>query len=267
MKIKILFMIMVFMLSIFSGGCGEQSAKDNEPQKKVVVGLDESFPPFGFKDDSGKFVGFDIDLAKETMKRLNYEVEFKAIDWANKQQELDSGNIDMIWNGLEITDERKENILFTKPYLNSGLIVFTLKNRQEKIIDKNSLVGKIIGLQKDSTGEMHLNNDENLKNSLQEIKLYADAPNALEDLKNGKIDAAICDEMNGIYYIFQHNLKNDIEVTNIFIGEKGDIAVGFRKNDTALRDEVQKTLDEMIKDGTAKKISEQWFGEDLIIKN
>ena len=121
MKIKILFMIMVFMLSIFSGGCGEQSAKDNEPQKKVVVGLDESFPPFGFKDDSGKFVGFDIDLAKETMKRLNYEVEFKAIDWANKQQELDSGNIDMIWNGLEITDERKENILFTKPYLNSGL--------------------------------------------------------------------------------------------------------------------------------------------------
>ena len=102
---------------------------------------------------------------------------------------------------------------------------------------------------------------------MQEIKLYADAPNALEDLKNGKIDAAICDEMNGIYYIFQHNLKNDIEVTNISIGEKGDIAIGFRKNDTALRDGVQKTLDEMIKDGTAKKISEQWFGEDLIVKD
>ena len=140
-------------------------------------------------------------------------------------------------------------------------------NSGQKIVDKNSLAGKIIGLQKDSTGEIHLNNDENLKNSLQEIKLYADAPNALEDLKNGKIDAAICDEMNGIYYIFQHNLKNDIEVTNISIGEKGDIAIGFRKNDTALRDGVQKTLDEMIKDGTAKKISEQWFGEDLIIKN
>ena len=108
----------------FVTGCGDQ--KQQAQQKlpdKVVIGLDDNFPPMGFRDESGKIIGFDIDLATEAAKRLGVEVEFKPIDWDSKEAALKSKQVDMLWNGLTITDERKQQIAFSKPYCNNAQIL------------------------------------------------------------------------------------------------------------------------------------------------
>lgn len=107
-------------------GCGNSQSSDTGSTKernKIVIGLDDNFPPFGFHDEKGELVGFDIDMAKEAAKRLNMEVEFKPIDWDSKETELQSKNIDAIWNGLSITPEREKNILFSRPYENGPQIL------------------------------------------------------------------------------------------------------------------------------------------------
>ena len=109
------------MSALLLTGCGggdkaAAPAKDGD-KGKIVVGLDDNFPPMGFKDEKNEIVGFDVDLAKEAAKRLGREVEFKAIDWSSKEAELKSGRVQILWNGLDITEKRKENMLFSDPYM------------------------------------------------------------------------------------------------------------------------------------------------------
>lgn len=106
-------------------GCGSEGSKDSAAaeRNKIVIGLDDNFPPFGFHDEKGELVGFDIDMAKEAAKRLGMEVEFKSVDWDSKETELTSKRIDAIWNGLSITPEREKNILFSRPYQNGPQIL------------------------------------------------------------------------------------------------------------------------------------------------
>ena len=267
---KILIMIVSVVILLVGAGCGEQSQNNTDTKStgkdKVVIGFDENFPPFGFKDEAGNIDGFDVELARETMKRLNREVEFKPIDWANKENDLNSGNIDMIWNGLEITDERKQNMLFSDAYMRSGLIVFVYHTNQFSLItDKSKLAGLVVGIQSESTAETHLNVDNELRFTLKEWRKYNDNVAAFEDLANRKIDAVIADEINGRYYIFKNGLENKIDALNIPIGEEGDMAIGFKKDNVELCNEVQQAFDSIVKDGTAKRISKKWFGKDLII--
>ena len=110
---KILFVCLSLMLAAgLMAGCGGQKAANDAP-KKIVIGLDDNFPPMGFLDEKNEITGFDVELAKEAAKRLGTEVEFKGIDWASKEAEIQSGRIDALWNGLEITEERKKNLLFS----------------------------------------------------------------------------------------------------------------------------------------------------------
>ena len=130
-------------------GCGgdKASAPDKGADKsKIVVGLDDNFPPMGFKNEKNEIVGFDVDLAKEAAKRLGREVEFKAIDWSSKEAELKSGRVQILWNGLDITEKRKENMLFSNPYMDNRQIIF-VKKGSTAVSDEKSLAGKTIGVQ------------------------------------------------------------------------------------------------------------------------
>ena len=147
-------------------GCGsdkkaEQSASGEK--NKIVIGLDDNFPPFGFHDESGELVGFDIDMAKEAAKRLGIEVEFKPIDWDSKETELNSKKIDAIWNGLSITPEPEKNILFSRPYENGPQIL--LVRADSPIQGKADLAGKIVGTQQGSTGLEAINQEPQLRDS------------------------------------------------------------------------------------------------------
>ena len=258
---KIFALCMMLVLAVTAlAGCGSNSAQKEE-SKKIVVGLDDSFPPMGFKDEKNEIVGFDIDLAKEVAKRLGREVEFKAIDWNSKEAELKSGRVDILWNGLDITDKRKENMLFSEPYMDNRQIVFVAKNGKLSVAGEADLAGKTIGTQSGGTTEEYFENKPELKASIKEVKYYPDYINAFMDLENGRLDAVVGDEIIGRYYISKH--PDEIQAIDTVIGTVSQFGIAFRKDDQKLRDEVQKVFDEMKADGTVAKISEKWFAKDI----
>jgi polar amino acid transport system substrate-binding protein len=114
-----------------------------------VVGLDDNFPPMGFRDEKNELVGFDIDMAREVAKRANIEVEFKPIDWNAKEAELLGKRVDALWNGLTILEERKEKILFSDPYMVNKQIIIVKAGSPIK--GKADMVGKIVGAQEGSS--------------------------------------------------------------------------------------------------------------------
>lgn len=250
------------------GGGGDQPAGEapkDDQSKKIVVGLDDEYPPMGFKDENNQIVGFDVDLAKEASKRLGRPVEFKGIDWASKEAELKSGRVDILWNGLDITPERQENMLFSDPYMDNRQIIFVRHSEEPSAItDEASLADMTVGTQAASTAEEYFTSNTALTETLKELKTYGDYISAFMDLENGRLDAIVCDEIVGRYYMSKHPDK--IDALDITVGPMSQFGIAFRKDDTGLRDEVQKAFDEMVKDGAAKKISEEWFGADLIKK-
>ena len=262
-------LLLLTMVLVGCGGGGDKPAQKADGDsakevKKIVIGLDDEYKPMGFKDEKNEIVGFDVDLAKEAAKRLGSDVEFKAIDWNSKEAELKSGRIDIIWNGLDITPERQENMLFSKPYMDNRQIVFVKKGNDQGIKAETDLAGKKVGTQAGSTAETYIDKNDKLKKSFAEFKTYGDYVSAFMDLDNGRIDALICDEIVGRYNI--KDRMDDYDVLEVQVGPATEFGIAFRKDDTELRDKVQKVFDEMIKDGTAGKISEQWFKADLIKK-
>jgi len=258
----------VVMTAALVAGCGssgEKKAADSSAPtgKAIVVGLDDNYPPMGFRDDKQEIVGFDVDLAKEAAKRLGRPVEFKPIDWASKEAELKSSRVDVLWNGLDITEKRKENMLFSDPYMDNRQIIF-VKKGTTGIKDEKGLAGKVVGTQSGGTAEEYIDNNADLKGSLKDYKKYSDYIAAFMDLENGRLDAIVADEITGRYYMNKH--QDALESIDVAVGPVSTFGIGFRKDDTALRDEVQKVLDEMKKDGTMAKISETWFGKDITKK-
>ena len=252
-------------------GCGQKSptSKENadsslaDIQKKgrFVVGLDDSFPPMGFRDDSGAIVGFDIDLAKEAAKRIGVEVEFKPVDWDGVVMSLNKGDIDVIWNGLTITEERKAKIAFSKTYLENRQIIVVQKN--SAIADKTGLTGKTVGLQLGSSSEAALAGDAATQASLKEIRKYPNNVEALLDLASGRIDAVVVDEVVGRYYIAKKPDLYKVLQDNFGLESYG---VGFRSADQSFRAAIDGALDAMKADGGADAISERWFGEKIVTK-
>lgn len=227
----------------------------------IVIGLDDNFPPMGFRDDKGELVGFDIDLAREAGKRIGAEVSFKPIDWNAKEAELNGKRVDVLWNGLTITEERKANILFTTPYLeNHQIIVVTEKS---PIKTKAQLAGKVVGVQDGSSAVEAIEKDAAAAKAIKELKKFGDNVTALMDLSAGRLDALVVDEVVGRYYTAKK--PGEYRVLEENFGTE-DYGVGTRKDDTELMAKLQKAMDEMKADGAAATISTKWFGKDIVKK-
>ncbi len=227
----------------------------------IVVGLDDNFPPMGFRDEKNMLVGFDIDLAAEAGKRLGVDVKFKPIDWNAKEAELNGKRVDVLWNGLSITEERKANILFTKPYLENRQIIVVLENSPIKT--KANLKGKVVGVQDGSSAIEAVAKDKATAKSIKELKKFADNVAALMDVSTGRLDALVVDEVVGRYYTAKK--PGEYRVLDENFGTE-DYGVGTRKDDTDLMAKLQKAMDDMKQDGTAAAISTKWFGKDIIKK-
>jgi len=198
-------------------------------------------------------------MAKEATKRMGVEVEFKPIDWNSKEAELSGKRVDVLWNGLTITEKRKENILFTNAYMENRQIIVVAANSPIKT--KADLAGKVVGTQEGSSSIEAIEKDAAAMKSFKELKKFGDNVAALMDLKTGRLDAVVVDEIVGRYYIAKKPGEYTILKDNFGSEEYG---VGLRKEDKELLGKLQKALDEMKKDGASAKISQQWFGEDIV---
>ena len=226
---------------------------------KIVVGLDDNFPPMGFRDEKNELVGFDIDMAREASKRMGVEAEFKPIDWSAKEAELSGKRVDALWNGLTITEERKAKIGFTAPYMeNHQIIVVAAKSA---INNKADMSGKVVGAQEGSSAVDAVKKEDAVFKSFKEFKTFGDNVTALMDLSAGRLEAVVVDEVVGRYYVAKKPDEYRVLEENFGTEEYG---VGVRKDDTELLEKLNKAMGEMKADGTAAKIATQWFGKDII---
>ena len=273
----ILILLLCFSLTMVLSGCNstkndaektpapaqtDTSWQDIQDKGYFVMGLDDAFPPMGFRDEKNEIVGFDIDLAKEAAKRLGVDVKFQTIVWESKLEEINSGNIDVIWNGFSVTPERQKEYLFTKPYIkNRQVIVVTADS---PIKTKADLEGKKVGIQAGSSAQDAVMADkatyEVIKDNLFE---FDDNVMAMKDLKGGGLDAVVVDIIVGKYYVSKH--PGEYKFLEEDFGAE-DFAVGLRITDKAFLAEMNKALDDMKADGTASEISNKWFSEDIINK-
>lgn len=254
MKRILAVIIMVLGIGTMSFGADKSLVKIKKAGK-MIVGLDATFAPMGFRDENGEIVGFDIDLANEVAKRLGIKAEFKPCEWDGIIFDLKSRKIDMVWNGMTITEERKKQITFSKEYFQDGQIIFSKKNAK---VDKVAeLKGKIVGVQLGGSADIAVQKSV-VFSSIKEVKKYATNVEALMDLKAGRIDAVVVDTVAGKYY---NSKKNDLAYSSESL-TKEYYGVGMRNEDEAFRAAINNKLDEMKADGTFKVIYEKWFGKE-----
>ncbi len=226
---------------------------------KIVIGLDDNFPPMGFRDDKNELVGFDVDLAREAAQRLGVQVEFKPIDWNAKEAELNGQRVDALWNGLTITEERKKNTAFTAPYMQTHQIVVVRADAPIKT--KADLAGKTVGVQDGSSAVDAVAKDEATARSFKQLKKYGDNVTALMDLSTGRLDAVVLDEVVGRYYAAKK--PGDYVVLEDDFGTE-DYGVGLRQGDTELHARLDQALAAMKQDGSGARISDKWFGKNIL---
>ena len=222
-----------------------------------ILGLDDSFPPMGYRNENNEIVGFDIEVAKEVCKRLGVQLVIQPISWNAKEQELNSYNIDCIWNGMSINEKRKEVMSLSDSYMTNRMI-FVVKN-ESNIQKLEDLTGKSIGVQSGSSAEETLE-ASNVYSQANQIISYADNITAFMDMETNQTEAVFVDEVLANYYIASNN-KN-YRILDEALDEE-QYAIGFRKQDTELCNKVNEILKEMKTDGTLAKISTKWFGKDV----
>lgn len=234
----------------------EEGAEVEETAERTqfIVGFDAEYPPYGYMDENGEYVGFDLDLAQEVCDRNGWELVKQPIDWNSKDMELNSGSIDCIWNGFTMTG-REDEYTFSDPYVDNSIVFVVLTDSD--IQTKDDLAGKVVVTQAGSSALTALTNEEDndenlaLAASFASLEQVADYNTAFMELESGLVDA----------------IAVDIGVAQYQLTSRGDTfrqleeplsteqyAIGFKLGNTELRDQVQATLNEMVEDGTFDEI-------------
>lgn len=256
-KRGILLLVMVMVVGVLASACSQDAQVET---KKIIMGLDDTFAPMGFRDSSGQIVGFDVDLANEMAARNGWELEFQPIDWSMKETELNAGNIDLIWNGYSITDARKEMVNFSNPYLANAQVVVVLND--SLITTLEDLEGKSVATQAESSSLDAARAEAGFIESLKDGKIieYATFNDVFNDLESKRTEAIIVDEVMARYYMNNKGEEN-YRVLEDNLGPE-EFGIGVRKADEDLLKEINDTLEAMISDGKYDEIYEKWFSKN-----
>ncbi|MBU3877969.1 amino acid ABC transporter substrate-binding protein [Faecalicatena sp. AGMB00832] len=237
----------------------EAANEEKEKGDKFVLGFDANFPPYGYKDDNGEYVGFDLDLAQEVCDRNGWELVKQPIEWDAKDMELNSGTIDCIWNGFTM-DGREDEYTWSDPYVDNSQVVVVAESSGIKTLA--DLAGKIVEVQADSSALAALEGDQKeLAGTFASLTQVPDYNTAFMDLEAGAAEAVAMDvgvskyqieSRGGGYAALEEPISSE------------QYAIGFKKGNEKLRDQVQKALDEMAEDGTFMTIAEKWGVEESV---
>ena len=243
-------------LSVLVSGCGKKEEANDD--KTFTVGFDAEFPPYGYKDaDSDEYVGFDLDLAEEVCKRNGWALVKQSIDWDSKDMELVSGSIDCSWNGFSVTG-REDKYTWTEPYLDNSQVVIVKKD--SGIESLSDLEGRKVMVQADSSALAALEGDQKeLAETFGSLEQIADYNSAFMNLESGAVEAVALDY--GVAQGYLNSNEDFVMLDEVISTEQ--YAVGFKLGNEELRDQVQKTLDEMAEDGTIMKIAEKYSDYDI----
>lgn len=229
---------------------------------KIIVGLDDTFAPLGFRDEAGNLAGVDVELMEATSEIIGIPFELQPIDWSMKETELANQNIDLIWNGYTVTEERKEKVAFSQPYLNNRQVVVTMADSDiNTLADLN---GKSVAAQAESSAIDAIHSKPEIADTFADLGEFETNDQCLIDLEAGRTDAVVADEVIIRYYVSKKGEENYKILEEDFGTEQ--YAIGVRKEDTALLEAINAALDTLKENGTTKTISEKWFGSDIIME-
>ncbi|MFV0466710.1 MAG: transporter substrate-binding domain-containing protein [Lachnospiraceae bacterium] len=227
----------------------------------LVVGFDQDFPPFGFVGDDGEYTGFDIEMAQEAAKIMGKEIVLQPIDWDAKDLELEAGTIDCIWNGFTING-REDAYTWTDAYMDNSQVVVTRVD--SGINSLSDLAGKVVEVQKESSAESALNDDDHvdLLASFAQLITVGDYNTAFMDLESGAVDAVAIDI--GVAKFQIEGKEDTFKILDETVSTE-QYGVGFLLGNTQLRDEVQAAMMELVETGVFAEISNEYFGYDVCI--
>ena len=257
------FMMLFSLMAGFMTGCGKDDAGGNK-NKTFTVGFDAEFPPYGYKDDNGEYVGFDLDLAQEVCSRNGWTLVKQPIDWDSKDMELSSNTIDCIWNGFTMNGKEKD-YTWTSAYVDNSQVIVVKKD--SSINKLSDLKGKVVVVQADSsalaafTGDDAEESNKQLAESFAALQQVADYNSAFMNLEAGSVDA-ICLDIGVANYNIKSRSGSFRMLDEIVSAEQ--YGVGFKKGNTELRNTVQESLNEMLADGTFLTIAQKWGLEDSV---
>ena len=263
-----LLLALAMLATTVLAGCGskEDKSADNKKEDKkeakvenddetLIVGFDASFPPYGYKDDDGEYVGFDLELAQEVCDRNDWKFVKQPVDWDAKDMEIDSGTIDCIWNGFTMNG-REDEYTWSDPYIDNKQVIVVATDSGINSFD--DLSGKLVETQADSSALAALQGDQKeLAGTFGSLTEIAEYNTAFMDLESGACDAIAMDIGVAYYQINSRKNPDDYKVLDEEISSE-QYAVGFKLGNEELRDKVQATLDEMAEDGTVAKIAEKY---------
>lgn len=257
-------LVVMLMTSLLTGGLAACNTKSEKTVSDgtFTVGFDAEFPPYGYKDENGEYVGFDLDLAQEVCDRNGWTLVKQPIDWDSKDMELSSGTIDCIWNGFTMNGRENEYTWSTAYVDNSQVVVVKSDSGIRELSD---LAGKVVVVQADSsalaafTGEDAEPENVELANSFQSLQQVSDYNSAFMNLQSGSVDA-ICMDIGVAKYELEARGSAFMMLESHVSSE--EYGIGFKKGNTELRNQVQETLNEMLADGTFAKIVAKWKLED-----
>ena len=211
----------------------------------------------GYTDENDNIVGFDIDVAKEVCSRLGVELETYSVNWDTKEQDLNAGTIDCIWNGLSVSDERKKVMLMSEPYMKNEMVFVV--NGSSDVASQADLAGKNIAVQNGSTAQETLLASDVVANGATTTELATNVE-ALQQLELNMVDAAFLDSVVANYEVSTSGKDYKVLPDGLVPEE---YAIGFRLGDQALCDKIEEILHEMKQDGKLAEISTTWFGSDI----
>ena len=277
MKKRILGLCMAAIMTVAMSACSSNTQTTQQPVEnteettqteqgdtalsydKIVVGLDDTFAPLGFRDEEGNLQGVDVELMEAASEIIGIPFELQPIDWSMKETELANKNIDLIWNGYTITEERKEKVAFSQPYLNNRQVVVTMADSDINTLA--DLAGKTVAAQAESSAVDAINSKPEIAETFADLGEFETNDQCLIDLEAGRTDAVVADEVIIRYYVSKKGAENYKILEEDFGTEQ--YAVGVRQEDTALLEAVNAALDTLKENGTTKTISEKWFGSDI----
>lgn len=270
---KYSFAFLLLALTLLVTGCGSKPdlppAPDSDASAKastytlskikeegvLTIGLDDTLPPFEYRNDKNELEGFDIDFAEALGKELGVEIEFRPSKWDGIIPALDAGRFDIVLSAMNITEERSKKVDFVK-YLGSGQIVVVEAGNPLNIQSIEDLKGKVVGVQLGSTGETAAESID----GIEEIKKYDGTTDVLNDMGLGRVDAAVVGESIGKYYMKKKPEEFEIAGEPFQLQPMG---IALRKGDQELQEALETAVQTLKDNGTFNEIYKKWFGTDV----
>lgn len=252
--------ILALTAGLFTG-CSKDNTADD---KTFVVGFDAEYPPYGYMDDNGDYTGFDLELAEEVCKLKGWTLKKQPISWDSKDNELNSGSIDCIWNGFTMNG-REDDYTWSVPYVDNSQVIVTKKDSGIK--ELADLKDKVVGVQAASAALDVLQSSEDggqkeLADTFKTLQEFADYNTAFVELEAGSVDAIAMDIGVAQYQIKSRGNDAYIILDDHLNSEK--YAIGFKKGNTKLSNEVNDALKTLKKNGTFDKLAEKYDLTDMV---